>query len=159
MKGLKALTKLQEIRLLVFSCFTVSVIPSTNPPKYSNYIMILIISFISSFKINKVNHFISLTARFVLIFLSNLFSAFEANLLTNPGKLSLAKGRAIFVSAFFCKLPNQERKDLPDWINLDIWGLSFISFDLLFAKTFLILVVILLLEVIHFAILHLHTCS
>ena len=31
------------------SCFTVSVTPSTNTPESSNYFMILIISFISSF--------------------------------------------------------------------------------------------------------------
>ena len=37
----------------------------------------------------------------VFIFLSNLFIKFDVKLLTNPGKLSLAKGTAIFVSAFF----------------------------------------------------------
>ena len=42
---------------------------------------------------------------------------------TNPGKLSLAKEMAIFISAFFPKLPNQEPKDPPDWIILDIWAL------------------------------------
>ena len=47
------------------------------------------------------------------MFDSNLFIAFEAKLFTNPGKLSLAKGRAIFVSAFFPKLPNQERRYPP----------------------------------------------
>ena len=31
----------------------------------------------------------------------SLFITFEAKLLTNPGKLSLAKGIATFVSAFF----------------------------------------------------------
>ena len=45
---------------------------------------------------NKVNPFPVLTAPFPLIFLSNLFIAFEAKLLTNPGKLSLAKGIARF---------------------------------------------------------------
>ena len=63
--------------------------------------MILIISFISSFKVNTVNPFPACTAPFPLIFLSNLFIAFEAKLLTNPGKLSLAKGIARSVSAFF----------------------------------------------------------
>ena len=49
-------------------------------------------------------------------------------LLNNPGKLSLAKGIAIFICAFFPKLPDQEPKDPPDWIILDIWALlSFIS--------------------------------
>ena len=35
------------------------------------------------------------------MFDSNLFIAFEAKLFTNPGKLSIAKGIATFVSAFF----------------------------------------------------------
>ena len=73
--------------------------------------MILIISFISSFKINKVNPLPAPTAPFPLIFLSNLFIAFEVILLTNPAKLSLPKGIATFVRAFFPKLANQEPKD------------------------------------------------
>ena len=73
--------------------------------------MILIISFPSSFEINKGNPFPALTAPFPLIFLSNLFIAFEVKFLTNQGKLSLAEGIAIFVGAFFPKLPNQEPKD------------------------------------------------
>ena len=76
--------------------------------------MILIISFISSFEINKVNPFPTLTVPFPLIFLSNLLIALEVKLLTNPGKLSLDKGIATFVSAFFPKLANQEQKDPPD---------------------------------------------
>ena len=73
-----------------FSYFTVSVTPSTN----------------------KIFH--ALTAPFPLIFLSDLLTAFEVKLLTNSGKLSLTKGIAIFVSAFFPKLPNQEPKNPPD---------------------------------------------
>ena len=76
--------------------------------------MILTISFISSFEINKVNPFPVLTAPSPIIFLSNLFIAFEAKLLTNPGKLSLAKVIAIFFSAFFRKMPNQKQKDPRD---------------------------------------------
>ena len=76
--------------------------------------MILIISFLSSFKTNKVNPFPALTGPFPLIFLSNLFIAFEVKLLTNPGKLSLAKEIAMVVGVFFPKLPNQEPKDPPD---------------------------------------------
>ena len=64
------------------SCFTVSLTPSINTHESSNYFMILIISYISSFKINKVNPFPALTARFPFIFLSNLFIAFEFKLLT-----------------------------------------------------------------------------
>ena len=45
--------------------------------------------------------------------------------------MSLGKGIAIFVSAFFPKLPNQELKELSAWIVLDIWALlSLISVDL-----------------------------
>ena len=85
--------------------------------------MILIISFISSCEINKVNLFSALTALFPLIFLSSLFITLEFKFLTNPGKLSLAKGIAIFVSTFFPKLPDQKPKHLLDWIILDIWAL------------------------------------
>ena len=85
------LTKLQEISLLNFiSFFTVSVLPSINTPESSNDFMILIISFISSFEINKVNTFLALTDPFPLIFLSNLFIGFEVKLLTTPGRLCLA---------------------------------------------------------------------
>ena len=63
--------------------------------------MIFVISFISSFEINKVNLLPAIAASFPLIFLSNSFIAFEVKLFTNPGKLSLAKGIATFVSAFF----------------------------------------------------------
>ena len=48
-------------------------------------------SFISSFEINKVNLFPALTAPFPFIFLSNLFNALEVKMLSNSGKLSLAK--------------------------------------------------------------------
>ena len=77
--------------------------------------MILII-FTSSFEITKVNPFLALTTIFPLTFVSNLFIAFEAKLLPNPGKLSLAKGIAMFVSPFLPNLLNQEPKDSPDSI-------------------------------------------
>ena len=98
------------------SCFTVSVTPSINTPESSNDFMIFIIPFISSFEISKGNSFPALTAPFPLFF-SNLFIVSEDKLLTNPGKLSLAKGIAIFVSAFFPKLPNQVAKVSPDCIS------------------------------------------
>ena len=75
--------------------------------------MILIISFISSFKIYKIIPCPALTAPFILTFLSILFVVFEVKLLTNPGTLPLAKGIATFVSAFLPKLANQEPKDSP----------------------------------------------
>ena len=95
-------------------CFTVSVTLSLSTPESSNDCITLIISFISLFEINKVNPFPALTATFPLIFLPNLFVAFEVKFLTNPGKLSLTKGIAIFVSAVFPKLPNQGPKDPRD---------------------------------------------
>ena len=69
---------------------------------------------------SKVNPFPALTSPFPLIFLSNLFIAFEVKLLTYPGKLSVAKGIATLVSAFFSKFPNHEPKDPMDSIILDI---------------------------------------
>ena len=39
---------------------------------------------------------------------------FEHKLLSNLGKFSLAKKLAVFVTAFFPKLPNQEAKGPPD---------------------------------------------
>ena len=63
--------------------------------------MILIISFIPSFKVNKVNLSPSFTALFRLTVLSNLFVTFEVKFLTNSGKQSLAKGVVTFVIAFF----------------------------------------------------------
>ena len=82
-----------------------------NTPKSSNDSLFLITSSIPSFEINKVNPFPALTAPFLLAFVSNLFIASEVKLLTNPGKLSLAKGIAMFVSAVFLKLPKQEPED------------------------------------------------
>ena len=103
---------------LSISCFTVSLTPLINTPKYSNDFVVLIISFISSFEINKVSPFPALTVSFSLLFLPNLFISFEAKLLTNLDKLFLAKQIAIFVSVFFPKLANQEPKDSPDWVIL-----------------------------------------
>ena len=136
MKQLKVLTKLQESRLLVF-LFNV-LLP------VSNDLMILIIWFTALFKINKVNPFSGLTTPFALIFLPNLFIIFKVKLFNNLGKLYLAKGIGMLFSAFF---PNQELKDPPDWIILDIRAfLSFISFDILLAKAFHILVVCLVVR-------------
>ena len=55
---------------------------------------------------NKTKPFLALTAPFPLYFLSNLFIAFEAKLLTNPGKLSLPKGIVRSVITFSPKLFN-----------------------------------------------------
>ena len=85
--------------------------------------MIFIISFISSFKINKVNPFPALTGPCPVIFLSNLFIAFEAKLFTNLGQLSLAKGIARSAITFY------------EVINV------MLSIDILLPKAFLILVV------------------
>ena len=82
--------------------------------------MIATVSSLSLFEINKVNSFLALTAPFPLLFLSNLFIAFEAKLLTYPSKLSLAKGIARSVINFLPKLSSQEPKDPPDLIILDV---------------------------------------
>ena len=86
MKQLKVLTKPQEIGfLVVFLCLTVSINPSIDTPESSNDFLVLIISLIFSFGINKVNLFPVVTAPFQLTFLSNLFIMCEDKLLTNPG--------------------------------------------------------------------------
>ena len=87
--------------MFFISCFTVSVTPLINTLESSNDFVILTILFIFSFEINKVSPFPTLTAPSPLIFLSNLFILFEANLVTNPGKLSLAKGIARSATTFF----------------------------------------------------------
>ena len=83
------------------SYFTVSVTPSVNTPESSNDLIILIIPFISSIEINEANSFPALTAPFPLIFVPNLLIAFEVKLHTNRGTLSLSKGIARSVGAFF----------------------------------------------------------
>ena len=78
-----------------------------------------------SFEINKVNSFPALTAIFPFIFLPSLSItlevAFEAKLFNNPGKISLAKGKTIFVSISLpnalprlFKLPNIPQRNPPD---------------------------------------------
>ena len=91
-----------------------------NTPESSNGFTISIISFIFLFELNEANPFPALAAPFPPIFLSKLFIGFEVKLLTNPGKSFLAKRTAIFVSAVFPKLPNQEPKDPRDGVILDI---------------------------------------
>ena len=54
---------------------------------------------------------------------------------------------AKFVSVFLPKFPNQEPKDPPDWVILDIWALiRFVYADILLAKAFPILVVCLVVR-------------
>ena len=110
MNQLKVLMKQEDVHLLVFiSYFTVSVIPSLNTFQFSNDFMVLIISFISSFEINKSCS----DSSFSTIFLSNLFIAFEVKFLLNLDKLSrlnVARGAATFVSVFLAQSPNQESK-------------------------------------------------
>ena len=82
------LTNVQEICFVFFFYFiffTVLVSPLINTPESSNDFIILIISFVSSFEMYKVNLFPTLAAPFPYIFLSNLFIAFEVKLLTNTG--------------------------------------------------------------------------
>ena len=110
----------KSVFLFFYFVFYCSINPSINTRESSNDFINLAISFISSFQINEVNVFPSLTAPFPRIFLSNLFISFEVKFLTNPDKLSLAKGKAMFVCAFFPKLPNQEPIDSSERIILDI---------------------------------------
>ena len=137
------ITKPLEICLFVFNfAFYFSVTPWINTPESSYDFTILIISFISSFERNKLNPFLSLAAPFPNIILWSLFIAFEVKFLNNPGALSLAKGISIFVSVFFPKLLNQEWKDPPGWIILDICALlTFISVEVLLAMALHILII------------------
>ena len=119
-----------------------------NTPEFSNDFIILIISFMSSFEINKVNPFCAPTAPFLLIFLSNLFIGFEVKLLTNPGKLSFAKGIAIFA---FLNYLTKNRKIYLVGLFYQVYFTYFtlqssISVDILLAKAFLILVVSLIVR-------------
>ena len=66
-------TKQEEIHLLAFLLIFLSI----ETLESLNDFRILVISFRSSFEINRVNPFPALTARFPLIFLSNLFIPFE----------------------------------------------------------------------------------
>ena len=66
-------TKQEEIHLLAFLLIFLSI----ETLESLNDFRILVISFRSSFEINRVNPFPALTARFPLIFLSNLFISFE----------------------------------------------------------------------------------
>ena len=134
MKRLKMLTNSKKSAFLFFRfMFYCLVTRSINTPKSSNDFMVLIISFISLFGINKVNSFllsqllfhtfissfgINKVNYFLLsqvllhlrIFISNLFISFEVKLLSNPGKLSITKGIATFDSDFFlnCLIKNQK---------------------------------------------------
>ena len=81
--------------------FTDSVTPTNNELESSNGFMVLIISSISSFEINKLNPFPALTAPFPIIFLSIFLIAFEVKLLTSPGNLFLANRIVSFLSVFF----------------------------------------------------------
>ena len=76
------MTKLQEICLFVFLFHvTVSVTVSINTSESSNDFRTLIISFIFSFEINKVNPFPALTPIFPLTFISNFLLHLKLNCL------------------------------------------------------------------------------
>ena len=119
---IKGVKKEKEICILVFiSCFTVSVIPSINTFKFSSYFMVLIISFIPSFEVNKPNPFPPLTPSFPLISLPSLLS---------------------YPTFCLYYLNFLLRRNLPDWTILDNCALqSFISVDIFLAIAFLVLVV------------------
>ena len=95
------LSLLNPSSYLFISCFTVSVFPSINTPEFSGKVMILIISSITSFKMNKVNSFPSLTTPCALIFLSKLSATDKVALVANLGKINLVNQTAKSNSAFF----------------------------------------------------------
>ena len=96
------------------SCFTVSVAPSINRLDFFNDSTILIISSLSSFEMNQVNPFPSLTAPFPLIFLLNLSNTEEVASVTNLRKTSLGKKTARSNNIFLPKLPNILPRNQPD---------------------------------------------
>ena len=110
-KGAKGANKVPRNPLSCFfiSCFTVLVTLSINALKTSNDFMILVI-YISSLKISKVNLIPALTAHFRLIFLSNLFIAFKVKFFTNPDKLPRAIGIATFLVLSFLNYLNKNQK-------------------------------------------------
>ena len=77
--------------------------------------MNLIIPFISSFKLIKINSFHVLIAPCPIIFLSNLYTAFEGKLFPSPGKLSVVKAIIASIITNLPKLHNQEPKDLSNF--------------------------------------------
>ena len=99
----------QEIYLLSFfiSYFTVSVAASISRPDFYSDSAIFIISFISSFEVNKVNSFPALTTPFPL---SNTD---EFTLVANLGKTSVAKEMARSNNTFLPKLANFLPRNLP----------------------------------------------
>ena len=84
-----------SLSYLFISFFVASVTPSIYTSEYSDDFTILIISSISSFKMDKVNHFPALIVPFSLILFLNLSIEFKVLLkaifLTNAGKLFLGK--------------------------------------------------------------------
>ena len=92
------LLKHQEIRSsgFFYSCFTVSVAPSINRPESSSEFTVLMTSSISSFKMNKVGAFPTLTDYCTLIYLSNLSFTAKTAIVSNLGRTSLAKETARF---------------------------------------------------------------
>ena len=75
-EAVKSADKAPGIRCSCFFIlyFTVSVTSSINPTESTNYLMILIILFISSLEIDKVNPFPTPTAPFTLLLLSFFYS-------------------------------------------------------------------------------------
>ena len=67
-------------------CFTVSVAPLIHTPDFSGESMILIMSVMSSFEMNKLSPFPAITAPCPLIFLSNLSNTDEVALVANLNK-------------------------------------------------------------------------
>ena len=107
----------------------------------SNDFPTLITTSVYSFEMNNVNSFPAIRISFRLILFPNLLilhkSAFEAILLSNPGKSLLEKETPRIFIAFLPNWPKQEPINPPHWITLDIWALlSFAFIYILLAKSF-----------------------
>ena len=100
----------------LISCCTFSAAPSVNRLEVSNDFAILIISSITSSKINKVNTFPVLTAPRPLSLPSNLSNIDAVSLNANLGKTSLEQQTARSISVFLPKLPIILPRNAPDWI-------------------------------------------
>ena len=97
--------ELHFLLLFLVSFFTASTVPSISRPDFFSDFTIVIISFMSSFEKNKVNHFLTRMAPRPLIFLSSLSNIDKVHLFANFVKVSLAKVTGRFVSASLPNLP------------------------------------------------------
>ena len=87
------------------SSFNVSVTPSISWPGFSSDSTILIVPFVSSSANDKLNPFPAYTTPFAVVFLSNLSTANEVDLVASLGKTFLAKGTVRSNNNFYLNWP------------------------------------------------------